>query len=64
MMNDYEKVADWIIEKCDNPQKEVTWLLTMLDESGKNKPTFEETYEDVVDWVDDLKRKELIFKLH
>jgi len=63
-MNDYEKVADWIIEKCDNPQKEVTWLLTMLDESGKNKPTFEETYEDVVDWVDDLKRKELIFKLH
>ena len=60
----YEKVADWIIEECDNPQEEVAWLLTMLDESGKNKPTFEETYEDVVDWVDDLKRKELIFKLH
>ena len=56
----YEKVADWILEECDDPQKEVTWLLTMLDESGKNKPTFEETYEDVVDWVDDLKRKELV----
>jgi len=59
MMNDYEKVANWIIED-DNPQEEVAWLLAMLDESGKAKPTFRDTYEDVLDWIDDLKRKELV----
>jgi len=58
-MNDYEKVANWIIED-DNPQEEVAWLLAMLDESGKAKPTFRDTYEDVLDWIDDLKRKELV----
>jgi len=58
-MNDYEKVANWIIED-DNPQEEVAWLLAMLDERGKTKPTFKETYEDVLDWIDDLKRKELV----
>ena len=58
-MNDYEKVANWILED-DDPQEEVAWLLAMLDERGKTKPTFKETYEDVVDWIDDLKRKELV----
>ncbi len=58
-MDDYEKVANWIIED-DNPQEEVAWLLAMLDESGKAKPTFRDTYEDVLDWIDDLKRKELV----
>ena len=58
-MNDYEKVANWILED-DDPQEEVAWLLAMLDESGKAKPTFRDTYEDVLDWIDDLKRKELV----
>jgi len=58
-MDDYEKVADWILED-DDPQEEVAWLLAMLDESGKAKPTFRDTYEDVLDWIDDLKRKELV----
>ena len=53
-MNDYEKVANWILED-DDPQEEVAWLLAMLDESGKAKPTFRDTYEDVLDWIDDLK---------
>ena len=43
-MNDYEKVANWIIED-DNPQEEVAWLLAMLDERGKTKPTFKEAYK-------------------
>lgn len=54
-MDDYEKVADWIINVCDDPQEEVAWLLAMLDESGKAKPTFRDTYEEVLDWIDDLK---------
>ena len=58
-MDDYEKVADWILED-DDPQDEVAWLLAMLDESGKAKPTFRDTYEDVLDGIDDLKRKELV----
>ena len=56
----YEKVADWILEECDDPQDEVAWLLAMLDESGKAKPTFRDTYEEVLDWIDDLTRKELV----
>jgi len=59
-LDDYEKVADWIINVCDDPQEEVAWLLAMLDESGKAKPTFRDTYEEVLDWIDDLTRKELV----
>tara|TARA_R100001143_G_C3313371_1_gene111235 strand:- start:264 stop:440 length:177 start_codon:yes stop_codon:yes gene_type:complete len=26
-MNDYEKIADWIVNECDEPIAEVKWLL-------------------------------------
>ncbi len=49
-MDDYEKVADWILEECDDPQEEVAWLLFMLDEGseaikGNRKKTFKEAYK-------------------
>ena len=48
-MDDYEKVANWILED-DNPQEEVAWLLFMLDEGseaikGNRKKTFKEAYK-------------------
>jgi hypothetical protein len=48
----YKKVADWILEECDNPQEEVAWLLAMVDESRKTKPTFIENYENVLDLME------------
>ena len=47
-MNNYEKVADWIIEECDTPHREVAWLLEKLYENKKPKLTFEEAYGDVL----------------
>ena len=47
-MNDYEKVADWIIEECDSPHREVAWLLEKLYENKKPKLTFDEAYGDVL----------------
>ena len=58
----YEKVADWILEECDNPQEKVAWLLAMVDESGKAKPTFRDTYEEVLDLME--WEESLGFKLH
>jgi len=50
LMNDYEKVADWIIEECEiNNHQEVAWLLKMLYEGKKPELTFKETYQDVLD---------------
>ena len=51
-MNDYEKVANWIIEECDDPQDEVKRLLTMLYEGKKPKLTFGEAYENVLDLME------------
>ncbi len=61
-MDDYEKVADWILEECDDPQEEVAWLLFMLDEGseaikGNRKKTFKENYEGVLEemeWEESL----------
>ena len=62
MMNDYEKVAKWITEECDDPQDEVKWLLTMLYEGKKPKLTFGEAYENVLDLME--WEETLGFKLH
>ena len=48
MMNNYEKIADWIIEECDSPHREVAWLLEKLYEGEKPKLTFKEAYGDVL----------------
>lgn len=50
-VSDYEKVADWIIEGCDDPQEEVAWLLEMLYEAEPT-PTFRENYEEVLDLME------------
>ena len=47
-MNNYEKIADWIIEECDSPHIEVAWLLEKLYEGEKPKLTFKEAYGDVL----------------
>ena len=47
-MNNYEKVADWIIEECDSPHREVAWLLEKLYEGEKPTLTFKEAYGDVL----------------
>jgi hypothetical protein len=57
-MDDYEKVANWIIEECDNPQEEVAWLLFMLDEGseaikGNRKKTFKEAYKFLLRRIED-----------
>ena len=52
MMTDYEKVAKWITEECDDPQDEVKWLLEMLYEGKKPKLTFGEAYENVLDLME------------
>ena len=63
-MDDYEKVADWIIEECDNPQEEVAWLLFMLDKAcllmegseaikGNRKKTFKEAYKFFLRRIED-----------
>ena len=61
-MNDFEKVAKWITEECDDPQDEVKRLLTMLYEGKKPKLTFEEAYENVLDLME--WEETLGFKLH
>jgi len=52
-MNNYEKVADWIIEECDSPHREVAWLLEKLYENEKPKLTFKEAYGDVLTMLDE-----------
>jgi|TARA_B100000315_G_C14059336_1_gene355475 hypothetical protein len=47
-MNNYEKVAEWIVYECDSPRGEVAWLLEKLYENKKPKLTFEEAYGDVL----------------
>ena len=47
-MNDYEKVAGWIINECDNQLEEIAWLLEKLYENEKPKLTFKEAYGDVL----------------
>ena len=47
-MNDYEKVAGWIINECDNQLEEIAWLLEKLYEGEKPKLTFKEAYGDVL----------------
>ncbi|MDP6124057.1 MAG: hypothetical protein QF728_09230 [Arenicellales bacterium] len=51
-VSDYEKVADWIIEGCADPQQEVAWLLEMLYEAEPTTPTFKEAYESVLDLME------------
>ena len=56
-VSDYEKVADWIIEECDDPQQEVAWLLEMLYETETTAPTFKENYEgalEEIEWEESL----------
>jgi len=46
-MNDYEKVANWIIEglDSDDAQHEVAWVLKLLvEEEVVSKQTFKESY--------------------
>ena len=47
-MNDYERVADWIVNECDTTLQEVAWLLEKLYENKKPKLTFKEAYGDVL----------------
>jgi hypothetical protein len=47
-MNNYEKIAEWIVYECDSPQEEVAWLLEKLYENEKPKLTFKEAYGDVL----------------
>ena len=47
-MSNYEKIADWIINECDNPLEEIVWLLEKLYENKKPKLTFQEAYRDVL----------------
>ena len=47
-MNDYEKVAGWIINECDNQLEEIAWLLEKLYKGEKPKLTFKEAYGDVL----------------
>jgi len=57
-MNDYEKVAYWIIEECEiNNHQEVAWLLKMLYEGKKPELTFKENYEgalEEMEWEESL----------
>ena len=61
-MNDYEKVAKWITEECEDNHQEVACLLKMLYGEGKPELTFEETYQDVLDLME--WEESLGFKLH
>ena len=47
-MNDYEKVADWIVNESYTSLDEVAWLLKKLYENKKPKLTFQEAYGDVL----------------
>ena len=47
-MNNYEKIADWIVNECDNQLEEIAWLLEKLYENKKPKLTFKEAYGDVL----------------
>jgi hypothetical protein len=56
-VSDYKKVANWIIEECDDPQREVACLLEMLYEAETTAPTFKENYEGVLEkmeWEESL----------
>jgi hypothetical protein len=51
-MDDYEKVADWILEECDDPQEEVVYYFlenydlrqveieSVIDVDGRTEITF------------------------
>ena len=52
-MNNYEKIADWIINECDNSITEVEWLLEKLYEGEKPKLTFKEAYGDVLTMLEE-----------
>jgi hypothetical protein len=56
-MNDYEKVADWIVNECDNSITEVEWLLKKLYENKKPKLTFQEAYGDVLSELKESEEK-------
>ena len=56
-MNDYEKVADWIVNECDNSITEVEWLLEKLYENKKPKLTFQEAYGDVLSELKESEEK-------
>ena len=47
-MNNYEKIAEWIVYECDSPKEEVEWLLEKLYEGEKPTLTFKEAYGDVL----------------
>ena len=50
-MNKYEKVAQWILDECDEPLDEIAWLLEKLYDSTAKKPqlNFHEAYGDVLE---------------
>ena len=56
-MNDYEKVADWIVEECDTSLDEVALLLEKLYENKKPKLTFQEAYGDVLSELKESEEK-------
>ena len=61
-MNKYEKVAQWILDECDDPIYEISWLLEKLYESTAKKPqfSFHEDYGDVLEMInqDEKERNE------
>ena len=56
-MNQYEKVAQWILDECDEPLDEIAWLLEKLYDSTAKKPqlNFHEAYGDVLEILKDRK---------
>ena len=61
-MNKYEKVAQWILDECDEPLDEIAWLLEKLHSNTAKKPQhgtlsldFNEAYGDVLEILKDRK---------
>ena len=56
-MNKYEKVAQWILDECDEPLDEIAWLLKNLYKRTANKPqkNFHEIYGAVLDYLKERK---------
>ena len=55
-MNQYEKVALWILDECDNPIDEIAWLLKKLYDSTAKKPQFS-FHEAIGDVLEILKER-------
>ena len=56
-MNKYDKVAQWILDECDEPLDEIAWLLEKLYDSTAKKPqlNFHDNYGDVLEILKDRK---------